>query len=77
MNKKTKSREDRVRRRLAKLGYRLSKVPARSRLRRKHGVGYLVTHGRYVVLGYGRRPFTARLKQVEAYWRQIRYGIDM
>lgn len=67
MNKKLKSREDRVRRKLAKSGHRLNKTPARSSLRQEHGAGYQVTKGRYIVLGCGARPFMAKLEQVEAF----------
>ena len=37
-----KIREDRLRRRLAKAGYRLAKTPARSWLRQEYGPGYMV-----------------------------------
>ena len=72
MNTKLKSREDRLRRTLSKFGHRLSKTPARSSLRRKHGVGYQVTKGRYIVLGCGSRPFMATLEKAEAFARKFR-----
>lgn len=72
MSKKLKSREDRLRRTLSKTGHRLNKTPARSSLRRKHGAGYQVTKGRYIVLGCGSRPFMAKLAKVEAFARKLR-----
>lgn len=63
-----KNREDRVRRALAKDGYRLCKTPARSWRRECHGVGYMIVdETNNVVSGSGAMPFSDTLEDVEAF----------
>ncbi len=63
-----KIREDRLRRRLAKTGYRLAKTPSRSWLRQEFGVGYMVVSDRnFVHEGCWSRPYEATLEQAEAF----------
>jgi len=63
-----KIREDRVRRRLAKDGYRLAKTPARSWLRSEYGPGYMVLDPANIVrLGGGHRVYDATLDEAEAF----------
>ncbi len=67
-----KIREGRARRALAKLGYRLTKTPARSWLRKYYGAGYMIvgtfaTIGANVVLcGSFNREYELSLEDVEA-----------
>jgi len=62
-----KSREDRVRRALAKRGYVLRKTPARSWLRQYYGLGYMIikAYGNLIVSGCGSRGYEAKIEQVE------------
>lgn len=61
-----KSRENRARRALAKLGLSLRKTPARSWLRTYYGPGYMVLSGGTVVSGCASREYSDRLEDVEA-----------
>lgn len=63
-----KIREDRIRRRLDKIGYRLCKTPARSWLRAEYGPGYMIVdHTNTVRLGCGGREYQATLADAEAF----------
>ncbi|WP_319796608.1 hypothetical protein [Nitrobacter sp.] len=63
-----KSREDRLRRRLAKLGLRLAKTPARSSLREFYGPGYMVVDDTNTArLGASQRAYEASLEEVEEF----------
>ena len=62
-----KIREDRVRRRLTKAGFRLNKTPARSWLR-YYGPGYMILdHRNNVVSGCRDRQYQNTLEDVEAF----------
>ncbi|RWO85753.1 hypothetical protein [Mesorhizobium sp.] len=60
-----KAREDRARRRLARLGYRLNKTPSRSWLRAYYGPGYMILDGSTVVSGCSDREYSDTLERVE------------
>jgi hypothetical protein len=60
-----KSREDRVRRELKELGYRLHKTPARSRSRKYYGVGYQISRDYSLVDGCSHRLYEMTLEDVE------------
>jgi hypothetical protein len=62
-----KVREDRVRRMLAKKGFRLEKTPARSWLRAHYEPGYMICEGNTVISGCLGRAYTDTLEQVEAF----------
>lgn len=67
MSTNEKSREDRVRRILAKRGLRLEKTPARSWLRHHYPIGYMIVRDNCVVEGCGSRPYQATLADIEAF----------
>jgi hypothetical protein len=58
-------RERALRRNLSKTDRRLHKTPARSRLRREYGPGYMVTRNNTVEFGYWNRSYEATLDEVE------------
>lgn len=63
-----KIRENRVRRQLARKGYKLCKTPARSWLRAHYGPGYMIVNDRnFVVEGCFSRQYEATLEQVEEF----------
>ena len=63
-----KSREDRARRQLRRLGYRLKKMPARSWRRAYYDVGYVILDNRnLVVSGHSGDPYSDTLEQVEEF----------
>lgn len=63
-----KSRENRVRRQLARQGYALKKTPARSAYRQWYGPGYMIVDERNVVIsGAINRPYSDSLADVGAY----------
>jgi len=63
-----KTRESRQRRRLAKLGLRLQKTPARSFLRYYYGSGYQILNDRNIVVsGCREREYMMTLNDVEAF----------
>lgn len=64
-----KIREDRVRRALAKDGYRLHKTPARSWRREHFGVGYMIVEvdRNFAVSGYSPVPYSDSLDEVEEF----------
>ena len=62
-----KSREDYERRRLAKLGLRLKKSPARSFLTDWYGPGYQILQGNVVIAGCSSREYQMTLEQVEEF----------
>ncbi|MER9223778.1 hypothetical protein NKI48_34030 [Mesorhizobium sp. M0644] len=62
-----KTREDRARRRLARLGYRLNKTPSRSWLRAEYGPGYMILDGNTVVSGCSGRQYSDTLERVEEF----------
>lgn len=65
MEKET-TREQRARRRLARMNLRLIKTPARSWLR-YYGAGYMIMNGMTVVSGCGAHEYSDTLEQVEEF----------
>ena len=63
----TKSRENRARRQLSRMGYRLEKTPARSWQRDHYPPGYMILQGGIVVEGGSSRRWEATLEQVETF----------
>jgi hypothetical protein len=62
----TKSREDRMRRKLSKEGYRLQKAPSRHWTREYYGAGYMIIDDRNVaVAGAFQREYELSLEQAE------------
>ena len=73
MTTTNKTREDRVRRRLVKMGYLLHKTPARSSLRGSYGIGYMVvTRNNTVVAGCCGHDYSETLEDVEAFAAEAR-----
>ena len=63
-----KLREDRARRGLGRLGYRLKKTPARSWLRRCYGPGYMViSEQNHVKMGCASRAYEATIDDVDRF----------
>lgn len=62
-----KRREDRARRQLARMGYRLNKTPTRSWLRAYYGPGYMILDGNTVVSGCFGREYSDTLERVEEF----------
>jgi len=63
-----KYRENRVRRLLARKGFRLNKSPSRSTYRQWFGSGYMIVDDRNcVVSGATNRPYSDSLADVEAF----------
>lgn len=63
-----KSREDRVRRTLRKMGFRLNKSPTRAWERTYCGPGYMILDNRnYVVAGCCNRQYEMTLSEVEEF----------
>lgn len=64
-----KIREDRVRRRLAKDGYRLTETPSRSWLRKHYRPGYMIVDNatNTVISGCIYREYSDKLEDVEAF----------
>ncbi|WP_133771512.1 hypothetical protein [Enterovirga rhinocerotis] len=69
-----KIREDRVRRLLARAGYRLKKTPARSHLRKYFDTGYTIVgyYDNIGVLGCYSRMYEATLEDVEEFAARAR-----
>ncbi|MGB3043920.1 MAG: hypothetical protein WBB98_12115 [Xanthobacteraceae bacterium] len=71
----TTQRETKARRHLAKLGYTLSKTPARHWTRAEHGTGFMIKQGIAIVGGYECdidgpntcRDYTMTIEQVEEF----------
>ena len=59
------ARERRLRRALSLQGFRLHKTPARSCLRGKYGVGFMVSNNNLVEFGLGQREYEASLMETE------------
>ena len=59
------NRERRLRRKLAQLGFRLHKTPARSWLRAYYGSGFMVTDNNTVVFGCFQREYDVSIEDVE------------
>jgi hypothetical protein len=59
--------ENRTRRRLARLGFRLAKTPARSWVRQYHEPGYVVLKGNTCRCGGLIRPYDATRDDVDAF----------
>jgi len=64
-----KIREDRLRRKLTTLGYRLRKTPVRSWLRQVYGPGYMITDTsrNTVVFGCIHHEYSGSLEEAEEY----------
>ena len=64
-----KIREDRLRRKLTSLGYRLHKTPARSWIREAYGPGYMITEvsRNLVVFGCTHWQYDGTLDEAEDY----------
>ena len=67
MSDNLNAREQRMRRLLARGGFRLHKTPARSWLRAYYGPGYMITYNNNVEVGCGHHEYEATLEDVE-YW---------
>ncbi|MER9251690.1 hypothetical protein NKI59_07720 [Mesorhizobium sp. M0598] len=61
------TREDRARRQLARLGFRLNKTPSRSWLRAEYGPGYMILDGNTVVSGCSDHEYSDTLERVEEF----------
>ena len=69
MTTSEKLREDRIRRKLTKAGYRLCKTPARSWLRGNYGAGYMIVDGypNTVISGCKHHEYPDNLADVESF----------
>lgn len=66
----TKSREDKVRRQLAKLEahgwyYRLHKTPSRHWTRSEYGPGYMISHSNVIQIGCRNRVYESTIDMIE------------
>ncbi|ADH89250.1 hypothetical protein Snov_2903 [Ancylobacter novellus DSM 506] len=60
--------ESTIRRRLAKVGFRLQKTPAHHWTRAEFGTGYeVVDEGDMLILGCSQRPYDATLEDVRTF----------
>lgn len=70
MSDNVNAREQRMRRLLARGGFRLHKTPARSWLREYYDLGYMITFDNVVQVGCHVHDYDASLEDVE-YWAPL------